>query len=218
MVSPVAMNRRFLMVGLGLCLGVCRIAAAGEGEFETIYDGSDLSRIETEGNWQIQEDGSLYLEPREGESGWKRYGSYLWIDGEYVDFVFDFEFKYEEGGNSGFYFRVADESDPVQSGFEVQILDCHGKEGELGHHDMGGVIRTAGPLANACREPGAWNRMVVTLRGSKLTVKLNGTLVQDRLDLMTKKPDGKTLAPEGKLCIQDHGQKFWVRDLKVKRL
>ncbi|MFV1994657.1 MAG: DUF1080 domain-containing protein [Verrucomicrobiales bacterium] len=191
-------------------------SSAGDG-FQTIYDGNDLSQIKTKGNWRIQEDGSLYLEPREGEEGWKRYDAYIWLKEDYEDFVFDFEYKHEEGGNSGLYFRVGDEADPVASGFEVQILDCYGME-ELGPHDLGGVIKTAGPLANGSKPAGQWNRMVVTLEGGKLTVIINGTKVQDGLDLAAAKPKDKTLAPSGKISIQDHGLKFWVRNLKVKRL
>jgi len=72
------------------------------GEFVTIFDGTDLSRVETEGNWVIQEDGSLFLEPREGEEGWKRYHHYVRLKESYADFVCDFEYKHEKGGNSGF--------------------------------------------------------------------------------------------------------------------
>lgn len=193
------------------------LSAAEDKGFETIFDGKDLSKLKTTGNWQIQEDGSLYLEPRAGEKGWQRYDAYIWLKEDYADFVFDFEYKHEAKGNSGFYFRASDEKDPVASGFEVQILDCWGKE-ELGQHDLGGVIKTAGPLVNASKKPGEWNRMVVTLKGNLLTVELNGQLVQENLDLAKAKPKDKDLAPTGKICIQDHGLKFWVRNLKVKRL
>lgn len=196
--------------------GFLSVHAADDDGFTTIYDGKDLSKITTTGNWQIQDDGSLFLEPRPGEKGWKRYDAYIWLKDDYEDFVFDFEYKHEAGGNSGFYFRVSDEADPVASGFEVQILDCWGKE-ELGQHDLGGVIKTAGPLVNASKKPGEWNRMIVTLKGSHLTVELNGQKVQD-LDLAEAKPKDKELAATGKLSIQDHGLPFWVRNLRVKRL
>ncbi len=208
------MKTRSLILPLLAASSLC-LLAADEG-FETIYDGKDLSKIQTTGNWKIQDDGSLYLEPRPGEKGWQRYNAYLRLKEDYTDFVFDFEYKHEAGGNSGFYFRVADEADPVASGFEVQILDCWGKE-ELGQHDLGGVIKTAGPLVNASKKPGEWNRMIVTLKGSRLTVELNGQKVQD-IDLLEKKPADKALAATGKLSIQDHGQPFWVRNLRVKRL
>lgn len=206
--------RRLLSLLLPLVAGSLM---AADDDFEVIYDGKDLSRIQTTGNWKIQDDGSLYLEPRPGEKGWQRYDAYLWLKEDYDDFVFDFEYKHEAKGNSGFYFRISDESDPTAHGFEVQILDCWGKE-KLGQHDLGGVIKTAGPLENASKKPGEWNRMVVTLKGNLLTVELNGKTVQKDLDLSEAKPEDKALAATGKIAIQDHGQKFWVRNLKIKRL
>ena len=193
--------------------GTCVLA--DHHEFKTIYDGKDLSNIKTEGNWKIQEDGSLYLDPRPGERGWTRYSSYLWLKEDYKDFTVDFEYKHPKGGNSGLYFRIYDESDATAHGFEVQILDCFGKK-KLGPHDLGGVIQTAGPLVNAAKKPGEWNRMVVTLKDNKLTVVLNGKKVQDGLDLVGKKRPNKKLAEKGKIAIQDHGQPFWVRNIKVK--
>ena len=204
-------------LALAVLVAIATPAYAEHHEFTVIFDGTDLSKVNTEGNWQIQDDGSLYLEPRPGEKGWKRYGSYLWLKDDYEDFVIDFEYKHPEGGNSGLYFRISDASDATAHGFEVQILDCHGKE-KLGPHDLGGVIKTAGPLANASKKPGEWNRMVVTLKDGKLTVELNGQKVQDGLDLAANKPKDKALAAKGKIAIQDHGQPFWVRNIKVKRL
>lgn len=190
---------------------------AGAPGFETIFDGKDLSKIETTGNWEIQDDGSLHLTPREGEKGWKRYSSYLWLKDDYENFTFDFEFKYTKGGNSGLYFRCADNIDPTASGFEVQILDSFGVEKELGHHDMGGVIKTQGALKNASIAPGEWNQMTVTMKGDQLTVVLNGHLIQD-FNLREKKPKDLKLAKTGKICIQDHGLPFTVRNIRVKKL
>lgn len=186
--------------------------------FVTIFDGSGMEHLETEGNWTIAEDGSLFLQPREGETGWKRYHHYVWLKKKYADFVFDFEYKHPEKGNSGFYFRVGDRSDPVASGFEVQILDSTGKpDAEMGHHDNGGIIRTQGASKNMTLPPGEWNRMTVTLQGSHLTVVLNGETVQD-FDLAAKKPEGMELHPEGYITIQDHGDLFWIRNLRIKPL
>ena len=206
-------------------LAVLSLATAHAGHpgkdaegFVTIFDGSDLKSIETEGNWKIQDDGSLKLEPREGESGWKRYHHYIWLKETYGDFVFDFEYKHPKGGNSGFYFRITDRDEPTVSGFEVQILDSLGKpDSEMGHHDNGGVIKTQGASKNMSKAPGEWNRMTVTMKGDHLSVVLNGEKVQD-FNLAEKKPKDKDLAAEGLISIQDHGEPFWVRNLRVKRL
>lgn len=185
--------------------------------FETIYDGKDLAKLKTEGNWQIQPDGSLKLTPREGETGWTRYPHYLWLPGEYGDFTVDFEFQYTAGGNSGLYFRCADEVDPTASGFEVQILDSFGVDKALGHHDMGGIIKTGGPSENRSKAPGEWNRMTVSMKGDRVVVVLNGVCIQD-FNLREKKPADKKLVASGKIAIQDHGQVFSVRAIRVKKL
>lgn len=190
--------------------------AADAPGFEVLYDGKDLSKIKTEGNWQVQTDGSLKLTPRAGEKGWSRYHHYLWLPGEYGDFTVDFEFQYSKGGNSGLYFRCADDIDPTKSGFEVQILDSYGVTKELGHHDMGGIIQTQGASKNASKAPGEWNRMTVSMKGDRVVVVLNGVCVQD-CNLREKKPAAKNLAATGKIAIQDHGQVFSVRNIRVKK-
>jgi hypothetical protein len=184
--------------------------------FEWIFDGKDVAKYKTEGNWQKQDDGSLKLTPREGESGWTRYNHYIWLPGEYGDFTFDFEFQYTKGGNSGLYFRCADDVDPTKSGFEVQIMDSYGAKKELGHHDMGGVIQTGGPSKNMSKPAGEWNQMTVSMKGDRLIVVLNGECIQD-MNLQEKKPKDKDLAKSGKIAIQDHGLPFSVRNLRVKK-
>ncbi|MCA9051441.1 MAG: DUF1080 domain-containing protein, partial [Planctomycetaceae bacterium] len=46
-------------------------------EFKSLYNGKDLTGWKTTGNWLPQQDGSLLIQPREGEKGWTRYDAYL---------------------------------------------------------------------------------------------------------------------------------------------
>lgn len=189
--------------------------------WEVFYDGSDLLKCETEGNWLIQKDGSLMLQPREGESGWKRYKSYLWLKGDFKDFECEFEYKHKTKGNSGFYFRVSDTADAVKTGVELQLLDCMGKE-KVGFHDLGGIIKfkdkaKGAPLVNASKPAGEWNKVRVKIVNNKLTAYINGKLVQDKNDLVANKVDGG-LNEVGRLGFQDHGENFWLRNIKVKKL
>ena len=186
-------------------LFVCTPLSRAEEGFTTIFDGKDLSKIKTTGNWKIQKDGSLYLDPRPGEKGWTRYGSYLWLKDDYKDFVFDFEYKHGKGGNSGLYFRIYDESDATAHGFEIQILDCFGKK-KLGQHDLGGVIRTAGPLVNASKPAGEWNRMVIECLGDEVKVWVNGDFVNH---------GSKCTAQKGKIAIQAEGSEVEFRKLDL---
>ncbi len=111
-------------------------------DFLPFYRGAKLKGATTTGNWQLQDDGDeLILRPRDGEEGWRRFSAYLWSDRAYSDFVIDFEFQFEARGNTGFYFRVADREDPVETGCEFQLNDTTAKGDEINHHDIGGLLR-----------------------------------------------------------------------------
>ena len=186
-------------------------------EFKSLYNGKDLTGWKTTGNWLPQEDGSLLIQPRPGEKGWQRYDAYLWSEKKYKDFVLDVEYSYPPGGNSGVYFRVGDRSDPVSRGIEAQILDSSKKEGPLGPHDHGGIIRTAGAAKNMSRPPHEWNRMVVTCIGSHLQVELNGKQIIDtRLD----KGPMKDRPLEGYIGFQDHGEpnNIKFRNIRIREI
>ena len=92
-----------------------------------MFDGKTLAGWKTTGNWIVEKDGSISLHPRPGERGWQRYDAYLTTARKYKDFILDLEFKIKEKGNSGVFLRVGNPKSQVKTGFEVQILDTHGK-------------------------------------------------------------------------------------------
>jgi hypothetical protein len=203
------------VVAAAVGLGVCGPVAAAEGEWVDLLAGDGLEGWVTEGNWVREEGGILAIRPREGEKGWQRYDAYLWHEGEYGDFELKLEFRHEKGGNSGVFFRVGDVANPVDTGMEVQILDSYGKEGEMTHHDNGGVIRTAGPTENASRPAGEWNEMTVRAEGDSLQVELNGKKV---IDIKLSETDSKDKPKSGAIGLQDHGDVVWFRNVKVRGL
>jgi Domain of Unknown Function (DUF1080) len=187
-------------------------------KFKSLYNGKDLSGWTTKGNWLPQKDGSLLIQPRDGEKGWERYDMYLWSEKKYKDFVLDVEYAYPPGGNSGVYFRVGDKSNPVSKGIEAQVLDSSSKEGALGSHDHGGIVGTdAAPSKNMSRAPHEWNRMVVTCIGSHLMVELNGEQI---IDTQLDKTAMKDRPLEGYIGFQDHGQpnNLKFRSIRVREL
>lgn len=186
-------------------------------EFKPLYNGKNLDGWKTTGNWLPQDDGSLLIQPRDGEQGWQRYDAYLWSQKKYRNFVWELEYMYPPGGNSGVFFRVGDLVDPVESGIEVQILDSTNKQGPLGHHDHGGVIRTVGASQNMSRPPNTWNRMVVTCVDSGLQVELNG---QQIIDTDLSQGPMKDRPLEGYIGLQDHGQpnNLKFRNLRIREL
>lgn len=180
--------------------------------------GSDLAKNwTTTGNWKLDKDGVITLVPRPGEKGWERYDAYLWSAKTYADFEVEFEYKVEKGGNSGFYFRVGDVKSPVAKGIEVQIYDSGSKkEGEkLSDHDSGGIIPGVPPKKNSAKPAGEWNKFHIASKDDKLTVELNGVVV-NVVDL--SKAPLKDRPKVGNIGFQDHGLPLALRNIRVKEL
>jgi hypothetical protein len=209
----IALTASFVVSLIG---GLTLKAAEPDGQgFISLLNGKDLSGWKTTGNWIVEKDGVVALKPRPGERGWTRYSAYLWAERPYGDFVLDLEYRIPEGGNSGVFVRVKDLDEPVSTGIEVQILDSHGKEGKLGAHDCGGVISAVGPTKNTSRPAGQWNRMIVTCRGTRLQVALNGEQI---VDLALHKSAVKDRPLRGYVGLQDHGQPIEFRNVRIKEL
>ncbi|MDB4809843.1 DUF1080 domain-containing protein [bacterium] len=186
-------------------------------EYQSLFNGKNLEGWTTQGNWSVQADGSLLIQPREGEMGWQRYDAYIWSNKKYKDFILDLEYTYPPGGNSGIFFRVGDTADPVKQGIEAQVLDTFGNESALGAHDHGGVISTVGPTKNMSAAPHQWNRMVIQCVGSQLMIELNG---QQIVDIDLSSTPVKDRPSEGFIGLQDHGQpnNLRFRNLRILEL
>ena len=134
--------RKLAVALLGGLFAITAVAADKDGWTELLPEGQYKNHWATTGNWQTNDDGVLELKPREGEKGWSRWTAYLWSEKQYDDFEVTFDYKVQNGGNSGFYFNVGDKDDPVKQGVEVQIYASGNKKpgAKLTDHDSGGVI------------------------------------------------------------------------------
>ncbi|MFT5526756.1 MAG: hypothetical protein ACI9HK_004736 [Pirellulaceae bacterium] len=169
----------------------------------------------TAGNWKLNDDGVAELSPRDGEKGWARFDAYLWSTKTYKDFEVEFEYKVQARGNSGFYFHVGDKKSPVAKGIEVQIYDSGSKKegSRLTDHDSGGVIPGVPPTKNTAKPAGEWNKFHITVKGDKLTVKLNDEVV----NVVTLQSDRLKGRPtEGYIGFQDHALPLALRNIKVR--
>ncbi len=218
--------RLFLRAPLAVVFGVLLLAggpAVGEDKAPAVATnllaGGDLTKNwTTTGNWKLDKDGVVQLVPRPGESGWTRYSAYLWLKkGDYRDFEAEFEYKVAKGGNSGFYFHVGDRKSPVAKGIEVQIYDSGSKPpgARLSDHDSGGIIPGIPPTKNTAKPAGEWNRMKVVCKGNKVTVYLNGEVVND---VPLDSPSIKSRPRSGSIGFQDHGLPLWLRNIRVREL
>ena len=142
----------------------------------------------------------------------------MWLgDKQYKDFEFDFDYKVQKGGNSGFYFHVGDKNSPVATGIEVQIYDSgsKGPDAKLTDHDLGGIIPGAPPAKNAAKPADEWSHFTIRCQGGKVTVTLNGTVVNE-LPLADDKI--KNRPASGFVGFQDHGLPLALRKLRIREL
>jgi len=183
-------------------------------EFVDLLATGDLSQhFQTTGNWSLSKDGVAHLQPRPGEKGWERYDAYLWLKRPCKDFECEFEYKHNKGGNSGFYFNVADRKEPVTTGIELQILDSAGTQRPFHAHDCGGILPGVAPKEISAKPGGEWNHFHVTSIGGEITVRLNGVLVnQVSLD----HPELRNSPKQGAVGFQDHGLPFWLRKVRIR--
>ena len=193
-------------------------ASLSAQEAVNLLEGNSLTKHwTTTGNWKIDKEGVVTLEPREGEKGWQRYDAWLSSTKQYTDFEVEFEYRVQKGGNSGFYVHVGDVKQPVSSGIEVQIYDSGSKaaDAKLTDHDSGGIIPGIPPTKNAAKPAGEWNKFQITVKGNSLKVVLNGVLVND-VDLQNDKL--KSRPKTGYISFQDHGLPLGLRNIKLKTL
>lgn len=206
------------VAGLLLALGAVRAEDKDPSGWVNLLAGGKLTEHwTTSGNWKIDKAGVVALEPRPGEKGWQRYDAYLWSKQQYKDFEAEFEYKVAKGGNSGFYFHVGDRKSPVAKGIEVQIYDSGSKKpgARLTDHDSGGIIPGIPPTKNTAKPAGEWNRMKVTCKNGKVTVMLNGAVVNE---VPLDNPKIKDRPPSGYIGFQDHGLPLWLRNIRVRQL
>lgn len=185
-----------------------------ESAFTPMFNGKDLSGWQTTGNWVVEDKDTITLKPRQGESGWQRYDAYIATKRKYDNFVLKLDFKFNKRGNSGVFMRIGDLKNHVTSGFELQILDTHGKKNP-GHHDCGGIIRTNGPSKNMVKPAGEWNEYIIYVNGNRLKVTQNGEQIQD-IDL--SKSAMKDRPMKGYISFQDEAKPIWYRNVRIKEL
>lgn len=154
-------------------------------------------------------------------------GNYLWTKESYGDFVLELEYKVSAGCNSGVFFR-SDPRNPVQGGFEIQILDSHGKEPHV--HHTGALYDAKAPASMPEKPAGEWNTFKLEATGPHVIVHINGIKVQDLnlddWDHARKNPDGsenkfekplKEMPRSGHIGFQDHGHDVWYRKIQITR-
>ncbi|NQT53505.1 DUF1080 domain-containing protein, partial [bacterium] len=190
--------------------------------FVSLFNGKDVSQwIGAVKGYVPQPDGSLCCLS----------GGNLMSAKMYSDFILRFDFKLTANANNGLGLRVPDGGHASYAGMELQILDNKGPAyTKLQPYQYHASIYGVQAAKRGFQKPvGEWNTQEVIANGSRITVKLNGTVIVDH-DLAEniksgKTPDGKgvkghpgILRKDGRIGFLGHGAKLWFRNIRIKEI
>lgn len=143
------------------------VAGQAGGAWKTILDGKSLNGWTPIGNanWKIA-DGAVEATMGNG---------FLVSNESYGDVEVRTEFWASEDGNSGIFIRCSNPNEiNLMNAYEINIYDKRPDQ----TYRTGGIVDVAKPMAmeNAANK---WNTMIITAKGPRLTVNLNGKPMVD---------------------------------------
>lgn len=146
----------------------------------------------------------------------KRKFSSFTLHGEFL-LPFKPKGKDQDRGNSGFY---------LHKRYEVQVLDSFGQPAVF--NGTGALYRQVAPKLNMCLPPLQWQTYDIDFtaptfdasgaktKNAVITVRLNGVVIHDKQELVSKTGAGQKEGPEpGPILLQGHGNPVFFRNIWV---
>ncbi|MEZ4875028.1 MAG: DUF1080 domain-containing protein [Flavobacteriaceae bacterium] len=210
---------------------------ATQEEWITLFDGTSMGQWrgylmeDMPAEWSIEE-GAMAFTP--GEEG----GKNIISKDTFTNFVLSIDWKISEGGNSGIFWGVFEDPkfpEAYQTGPEIQVLDDAKHPDSFvgnGTHKAGSLYDMIAPSdLEAVHPAGEWNTCVIEINHNtnQGKVSLNGTEIVsfpvhgEAWDAMVanskfKDWEGFGKYPTGHIALQDHGNKVWYKNIKIKKL
>ena len=125
----------------------------------------------------------------------------IWSAVDYENFTLDFEYKLDPAANSGVIIYCSNLDNWIPNSVEIQLLDDDDKKWKKDGAYMknASLYGHCAPLRTTANPAGQWNHMVVTAKGRKIVIELNGAKVMDTdLSYWTsakQNPDGSPIPP-----------------------
>jgi hypothetical protein len=210
-----------------------QVATAAEG-FVPLYGGVDLA------GWKVDPANEGHWQPRNWVLAYDGKGSDLWTERSFKDFQMIVDWRLPrtpvetehpvlgadgleqkdaagkvvtakglDAGDSGIYLRGSTKS-------QVNIWCWPAGSGEVYGYRTDGAMSPAvrkavAPLSRADKPLGEWNRFLITMKGDRLTVVLNGVTVIENAEL-------PGVAAEGPIGLQSHGDPIEFANLFIREL
>ncbi len=205
------------------------------GEEISLFDGKTLEgwhAFNKPGeikNWIVQDGAMVCLGAAKGDSG----GDIV-TDKQFENFELSWEWKVDKGSNSGVMYHVVEDPKykaPYETGPEYQIIDDIGFPDKLEDWQKAGADYAMTPANDKKKlmPVGEWNTSKIIYNNGHVEHWLNGEKIvefQVGTDEWNKeKSTGKWKdfpdygsAKTGHIALQDHGNKAYFKNIKIKEL
>jgi len=205
-------------------------AGVNNMDWRPLFDGSTLSGWRGFKNndvplgW-IVEDGMMSLAEPGG-------GDIMTVD-TFEEFELEFEWRISNNGNSGVIYLVNETESTghtYQTGLEFQVLDDAGhRDGQDKDHRAGSLYDLVAPSSAVANPVGEFNLGRIIVHDGRIEHWLNGEKIvespygDDSWRAMVagskfvKMPEFGTF-PGGHIAFQDHGDKVWYRNIRIREL
>ena len=190
--------------------------------FVSLFDGSNLDQWTGNKAGYVIDNGSVMVDPDAA-------GGNLYTNDEFADFIYRFEFQLTPGANNGIGIRAPLEGDAAYVGMEIQVLDSEDpRYKDLKPYQYHGSVYGVIPAKRGFLLPtGEWNKEEIYIKGNKIKVTLNGTVILDGDIKAASKNFTETLDHQkhpglsnkkGHIGFLGHGDVLRFRNMRVKRL
>ncbi len=189
--------------------------------FVALFNGKNLDNWIGNKTSYVVEDGNIVVRPGDGSGG------NLYTEKEYSDFIFRFEFQLTPGANNGLGIRAPLTGDAAYAGMELQILDDTAPVyANLQPYQYHGSVYGVIPSKKGYQKPvGEWNYQEVVVRGTRITITLNGTVIVDG-DIAGPRDNGTMDHKDhpglknstGHIGFLGHGSELKFRNIRIKDL
>jgi hypothetical protein len=202
---------RFRLIWIAWCIllgSPLGAAVDPEEDFSPLFNGKDLAGWVAEGPASfVAKDGVVLCDGSGNWPGWLRSKEV------FENFVLRLEFQTRFGAESGVFFHAPLHGRISRVGYEVQL----GGAGGTQLHSTGAIFDAVAPQ-RAVRSRGneGFDELEIACDWPRLTVRLNGELVQD---LDVREHAALRYRPRfGYLGFQDRGKPVAFRNVRVRRL
>lgn len=198
------LDRTQVSLALGKVVAALEKLASPSGDgFRPLFNGKDLA------GWKADDTAKQHWQVQNGVIKYDDKGKDLWTEKSFADFILKVDWRLPVKGDSGIYLRGSSKA-------QINIW-CN----PLGSGDVIGyrtdksqpiqVRKSCTPRKVADKPVGRWNTFIITMKGDRLSVRLNGQEIISNAWL-------RGIKPAGPIALQSFRGRIEFRNIMIREL